>query len=46
MFLKIVDTCNDYAIVSLVTILKNILKLVQIIGPILALIAIVIILTK
>ena len=46
MFLKIVNTCNDYAIVSLVSILKNILKLVQIIGPILALIALVVILTK
>ena len=46
MFLKIVGTCNDYAIVSLVSILKNILKLVQIIGPILLGIALVVILTK
>ena len=46
MFLKIVGTCNDYAIVSLVSILKNILKIVQIIGPILLGIALVVILTK
>lgn len=46
MFLKIVETCSDYTIISIINVLKKILNLVQLIGPILAGIAIVIILTK
>ena len=46
MFLDIVGTCSDYGIISLVHILKNVLKVVQIIGPILAIVALTVTLVK
>ncbi len=46
MILNIVETCTDYGLVGIIRILKNILNFVQLIGPILAGIALVIILTK
>ena len=46
MILNIVGTCTDYGIISLIHILKNILNLIQIIGPILLIISLTIIIVK
>ena len=46
MFLKIIGTCNSHTVVNAVSVLKKVLSLIQIIGPILSILVLVIIVAK